>query len=59
MIKFPKGIANFYDIITEGYFYVDRTSHIPLIEQAGKTTAFPPPTPLWQEFAFVDVRELL
>jgi hypothetical protein len=39
-MKFPSGIANFYDIITEGYFYVDRTSHIPLIEQAGKPLLF-------------------
>ncbi|MBN1874246.1 MAG: AAA family ATPase [Anaerolineae bacterium] len=39
-MKFPYGNADFYDIITNGYFYVDRTTHIPLIEDAGKALLF-------------------
>ncbi len=35
-MKFPYGICDFYHIITEGYFYVDRTDRIRLIEEAGK-----------------------
>ena len=34
-MKFPYGISNFGKIVTEGYFYVDRTSLIPAIEDAG------------------------
>jgi len=40
MIKFPYALTNFYDIITEGYFYVDRTSRIRMIEEAGKPLLF-------------------
>jgi hypothetical protein len=39
-MKFPYGIADFYQIITEDYFYVDRTGQIPAIEQAGKQLLF-------------------
>ena len=39
-MKFPYGISNFYKLITEGYFYVDRTDHIPLIEEAGPQLLF-------------------
>ncbi|MGE0087650.1 MAG: AAA family ATPase [Desulfococcaceae bacterium] len=39
-MKFPYGICNFYDIITEGYYYADRTDRIPLIEEAGKHLLF-------------------
>lgn len=35
MIKFPYAISNFQLIQTEGYYYVDRTDRIPLIEEAG------------------------
>jgi hypothetical protein len=28
LLKFPYGLRNFYDLITENYFYVDRTCHI-------------------------------
>ncbi|MBL0701024.1 MAG: AAA family ATPase, partial [Desulfosarcina sp.] len=31
-MKFPYGIADFKGLITEGYFYCDRTDKIPLIE---------------------------
>jgi len=39
-MKFPYGSCDFYDIITEGYFYMDRTDRIPLIEDAGKHLLF-------------------
>ena len=34
MIKFPYGMADFRQIVTQGYFYCDRTLAIPLLEQA-------------------------
>ncbi len=34
MIKFPYGMADFRKIITQGYFYRDRTGAIPLLERA-------------------------
>jgi len=34
MIKFPYGMADFRQIVTQGYFYCDRTQSIPLLEQA-------------------------
>ncbi len=40
MTKFPYGLCDFYDIITENYFYADRTGHIPKIETAGKHLLF-------------------
>jgi hypothetical protein len=39
-LKFPYGISNFYKIVTNNYFYVDRTNHIPLIEEAGDQLLF-------------------
>ena len=39
MIKFPYGMADFRQIITEGYFYCDRTGSIPLLER-GKSQLF-------------------
>jgi len=39
-MKFPYGISNFYPIITEDYFYVDRTEHIRSIEEYGKSLLF-------------------
>ncbi len=39
-MKFPYGISDFFQVITENYFYVDRTSDIRLIEQAGKQLLF-------------------
>ena len=39
-MKFPYGIADFYALITEGYFYADRTGHIASIEEAGKHLLF-------------------
>jgi hypothetical protein len=40
MIKIPYGICDFYKIITEGYFYADRTDRIRLIEAAGDQLLF-------------------
>ncbi len=39
-MKFPYGNANFYDVITSGYFYVDRTGYIPVIEDFSKVLLF-------------------
>jgi len=39
-MKFPYGISDFYKLITEGYFYVDRTDRIPLIEELGDQLLF-------------------
>jgi len=39
-MKFPYGICDFYDVITENYFYVDRTDKISLIEETGKYPLF-------------------
>ncbi|MFZ1641996.1 MAG: AAA family ATPase [Candidatus Contendobacter sp.] len=39
-MRFPYGIADFQAIIDEGYFYVDRTDRIPLLEEAGKQLLF-------------------
>lgn len=40
MIKFPYGNADFYKIITENYYFVDRTDKIRLLEEAGDTLLF-------------------
>jgi hypothetical protein len=39
-MKFPYGIADFYSLRTEDYFYADRTGCIPDIEEAGKQLLF-------------------
>ena len=39
-MQFPYSISDFYDIITEKYFYIDRTDRIPLIETTGKHLLF-------------------
>ncbi len=39
-MKFPYGISDFYKLITEGYFYVDRTDRIPVIEELGDQLLF-------------------
>ncbi|MDQ1301287.1 MAG: hypothetical protein QG637_1208 [Chloroflexota bacterium] len=39
-MKFPYGVSDFYQVATEGYFYVDRTDRIPLIEDLGKQLLF-------------------
>ena len=40
MHNFPYGISNFTTVITENYFYVDRTDRIPQLEQAGRQLLF-------------------
>jgi hypothetical protein len=40
MLKFPYGISDFYSLVTENYFYVDRTAAIPRLEEAGKQLLF-------------------
>jgi len=39
-MKFPYGISNFEKIITNGYFYIDRTDCIPLLEETGDHLLF-------------------
>ncbi|RLC06906.1 MAG: hypothetical protein DRI57_26510 [Deltaproteobacteria bacterium] len=40
-MKFPYGSCDFDKIVTQGYFYADRTDLIPLIEEAGDHLLFP------------------
>jgi hypothetical protein len=40
MLKFPYGICDFYKLITNNYFYVDRTHCLPLLENAGDQLLF-------------------
>ncbi|MEE8525723.1 MAG: AAA family ATPase, partial [Thermoanaerobaculia bacterium] len=40
MIKLPYGLADFHDLITEGYVYVDRTAHIRYVEDFGRNLVF-------------------
>jgi len=40
MFKFPYGICDFHRIQTNGYFYVDRTNHIQVIEDFGDQLIF-------------------
>jgi len=40
MLKFPYGVSDFHTLITENYFYVDRTHLLPAIEEAGKQLLF-------------------
>ncbi len=40
MLKFPYGISDFYTLITEKYFYVDRTHFLPELEETGQQLLF-------------------
>ena len=40
MLKFPYGVCDFDKLITNKFFYVDRTQHIRLIEEAGEQLLF-------------------
>jgi hypothetical protein len=40
MLKFPYAVCDFYSLITENYFYVDRTAAIRQLEDAGKHLLF-------------------
>ena len=39
-MKFPYGISDFYWVRTEGYFYVDRTHLLPVLEDTGAQLLF-------------------
>jgi len=39
-MRFPYGICDFNKLITKGYFYCDRTSYIPLLENTGDFLLF-------------------
>jgi hypothetical protein len=39
-MKFPYGISDFAKVIEEGYWYVDRTDQLPLIESTGEQLLF-------------------
>jgi hypothetical protein len=39
-MRFPYGIADFRKIREEGYFYVDRSDRIALLEEAGSQLLF-------------------
>ena len=39
-MKYPYGIYDFKEVITENYFYCDRTHLIPMLEKAGKSILF-------------------
>ncbi|MDM8535998.1 AAA family ATPase [Desulfobacterales bacterium HSG17] len=39
-MKFPYGISDFNALISEGYYYCDRTDRIPLLENTGKYLLF-------------------
>ncbi|MCP4112172.1 MAG: AAA family ATPase [Desulfobacteraceae bacterium] len=39
-MKFPYGICDYNDIISEGYYYADRTDMLPFIEKTGKHLLF-------------------
>jgi len=67
--KFPYGLSDFYKIITEGYFYVDRTEYIRPVEESGSQLLFLRPrrfgkrrdTPLLDvliEFKYVSLKEV-
>ncbi len=40
MLKFPYGISDFYKLVTEGYWYVDRTEYIRDVEEIGSVLLF-------------------
>lgn len=35
-MKFPYGISDFRQVIGEGYYFVDRSDHIRILEEIGK-----------------------
>ena len=39
-MKFGYGLSDFRALMLEGYYYQDRTAHIPLLENAGKQLIF-------------------
>lgn len=55
-MKFPYGISDFYKLITEDYFYVDRTDRIPIVEAMGDQLLFLLSGDLGPVCAFVEQR---
>ena len=45
----PYGMMNFADIRLDNYYYVDKTSFIPVIRTIGQILLFHPPAPVRQE----------
>ena len=39
-MKFPYGISDFRQVIGEGYYFVDRSDHIRILEEIGKQLLF-------------------
>ncbi len=39
-MNIPYAISDFEDIVTGGYYYIDRTGYIPLVENSGKYLLF-------------------
>lgn len=39
-MKFPYGISDFYRVRSEGYFYIDRTNLLPVLEETGAQLLF-------------------
>ncbi len=39
-MKFPYGLSDFRKLITGGYFFIDRTDHLPQIEELGRQLLF-------------------
>lgn len=54
----PYGMMNFEDIRLDNYYYVDKTSFIPLIEQSDRFS-FYPPTPIRKKSDFEYASTLL
>lgn len=40
MLKLPYGISNFHTVRNEGYYYIDRTACLPVLESSGKQLVF-------------------
>lgn len=55
----PYGMMNFEDIRLDNYYYVDKTSYIPLIEQSDRFFFFYPPAPIRKKSDFEYASTLL
>lgn len=55
----PYGMMNFEDIRLDNYYYVDKTSFIPLIEQSDRFFLLYPPTSIWKKPDFEYAATLL
>lgn len=57
-ITVPYAVANFAEIRHKGYYYVDKTNYIPLLERY-KAPVFSPSSQIWKESARFHVGSLL